>query len=231
MASAVRRDLPDGPVADSRGSAAAGTFALRRECEVSRRGPRARTARPSRRRRPRPATRLDAPARTSPAANTPGRTVSSRCGSRSDSGQQRCPSQPRRAGAAEQVAGGVDCEHSGRCLGARVRADHHEHGRRGDLLRRCRRVGRRGSPTPPSPSRARPTPRSRSSPRSAASARCDRRGSATSSTSASCRGPRRGRCGPARRGCIAACPAELPPPTTITSSSRQRSASVAIAAW
>ncbi len=39
-----------------------------------------------------PATRLAAPARTSPAANTPGRVVSSRCGSRSDSGQRRCPS-------------------------------------------------------------------------------------------------------------------------------------------
>mgnify|MGYP002682626409 CR=1 FL=1 len=38
-----------------------------------------------------PATRFDAPARTSPAVNTPGRTVSSRCGSRSLSGQARCP--------------------------------------------------------------------------------------------------------------------------------------------
>ena len=31
--------------------------------------------------------------------------------------------------------------------------------------------------------------------------------------------------------CTAAWPAEFPPPTTITSSSRQRSASVAMAAW
>ena len=34
----------------------------------------------------------------------------------------------------------------------------------------------------------------------------------------------------ARERCRAACPAELPPPTTITSSPRQRSASVAMAA-
>jgi hypothetical protein len=92
LALAVRRDLPEEPGADSGGSAAAGAVGAspRTRGQPANTWCAYRTTIP-----PSPtalATRLDAPERTSPAANTPGRTVSRRCGSRSGSGQQRCPS-------------------------------------------------------------------------------------------------------------------------------------------
>ena len=63
-----------------------------------------RSARPSRRRRPRPRRASTRPARTSPAAKTPGRTVSSRCGSRSRERPAEVPVAVAALRAAQQVA-------------------------------------------------------------------------------------------------------------------------------
>ena len=92
---------------------------------VSRPGPSTRSGWPAPSFPTAPATRLVAPARIAAAAKTPGRTVSSRWGARSASGQASRPSQEA-APAAEKVARGVDPEHAGHRLRARLGADHHE---------------------------------------------------------------------------------------------------------
>ena len=175
-----------------------------------------------------PATRLVAPARTSPAAKTPGRTVSSMNGARSRCGHWKRPSQPaapvRRGRSRPRRSRGRPSP--GPCTGRR-----------------------RSSRTPRASARA-----SRRRMRRSVTASSDwRPWTATTSVPVriSIRGERVTRStryrdmvadsAPDRttirtlRACrarwVAAWPAELPPPTTMTSSSWKRSGSAGIAAW
>ena len=49
-------------------------------------------------------------------------------------GPGQVPGARRGAGPAQEIAGLVERQHARRCLGAWLRADHHEHGRAGNLL-------------------------------------------------------------------------------------------------
>ena len=167
----------------------------------------------------RAATRLAEPWRTSPAANRPGHARLERERVARERPALGPLARDEQVGAGEDVAGAVE-PHAHRVgpAGARRAAEAEEQRARRQRLALAVRAARRSPPTARRPRRRPRRPRCAAARRSADAPRCARRGRRTST----CRGRRRARASSRARAAsarfITAWPAELPAPTTTTSS-------------